>query len=63
MLAALNSILGQLDVNVVDLHLEPQGTDMNICRLRIEVKDTNHLQRVMTALRTEKGVYRVQRSG
>jgi GTP pyrophosphokinase len=63
MLAALNSILGQLDVNVVDLHLDPQGTDMNVCRLRIEVKDTNHLNRVMTALRTEKGVYRVQRSG
>jgi (p)ppGpp synthase/HD superfamily hydrolase len=30
--------------------------------LRIEVKDSRHLQRVMSALRNERGVYKVQRS-
>lgn len=62
MLASLNGVLGQLDANVVDIHVEPPNKDLNVCRLRIEVKDTTHLQRVLSALRGEKGVYRVQRS-
>jgi GTP pyrophosphokinase len=62
MLATLNGILGQLDVRVLDLHVDSQGKDNSVCRLRIEVKDTQHLQRVMSALRGEKGVYRVQRN-
>jgi len=62
MLAALNGLLGQLDVRVVDLKVDSQGKDTNACMLRLEVRDTKHLQRVLTALKAEKGVYRVQRS-
>ncbi|GLI35031.1 RelA/SpoT family protein [Desulforhabdus amnigena] len=62
MLATLNGILGSLDVKVLDLHIDSQGSDSNVCRFRIEVKDTQHLQRVLSVLRGEKGVYRVQRS-
>ncbi len=61
MLAALNGVLGQMDVNVVSLHVDNQADTSSICRLRIEVKDSKHLQRVMVALRNEKGVYKVQR--
>ncbi len=62
-LAALNSVLGQLDANVVGIRIEPQGNNnLAACSLKLEVKDTKHLQRVLSALRAEKGVYRVQRS-
>lgn len=62
MLAALNGVLGQLDVSVVDLHVGGTSKDdVNVCRMRIEVKDTKHLQRVLGTLRSEKGVYKVQR--
>lgn len=63
MLATLSAVLGQLDANVVDIHVEPHaGNNLSACRLKIEVKDTKHLQRVLSALRAEKGVFRVQRS-
>ncbi len=62
MLAALNGVLGQMDVNVVSLRVENQSDASSVCRLRIEVKDSKHLQRVVGALRNEKGVYKVQRS-
>ncbi len=62
MLATLSGVLGQLDANVVDIHIESQAIGSSVCRLRVEVKDTKHLQRVLTALKGEKGVYRVQRN-
>jgi GTP diphosphokinase / guanosine-3',5'-bis(diphosphate) 3'-diphosphatase len=62
MLAVLSGVLGQLDAGIIDVHMESQGGGSNRCRLKIEVKDTEHLQRVMSALRAEKGVYQVQRS-
>jgi GTP pyrophosphokinase len=61
-LAALNGVLGQMDVNVVSLKVEEQADSSSVCRLRIEVKDSKHLQRVMLALRNERGVYKVYRS-
>jgi GTP diphosphokinase / guanosine-3',5'-bis(diphosphate) 3'-diphosphatase len=61
MLAAVNGVLGQFDAKVVGLRLEPRTGDLNVCKLTIEVKDTNHLSRVLSALRLEKGVYQVQR--
>ncbi len=60
-LAALNGVLGQMDVNVISLQVDPQADKSSVCRLRIEVKDSKHLQRVMAALRNERGVYKVQR--
>ncbi len=64
MLAALSGVLGQLDVSVIDLQMESQNKgETNVCRMRIEVRDTDHLQRVLSTLRGEKGVYRVQRAG
>lgn len=62
MLAALSGVLGQLDASVVDVHVESESAGSNLCRMKIEVKDTAHLQRVLAALRAEKGVYQVQRS-
>jgi len=61
-LAALNGVLGQMDVNVISLKVENQADTSSVCHLRIEVKDSRHLQRVMSALRNERGVYKVQRS-
>jgi len=61
-LAALNGVLGQMDVNVVSLKVDSQADTSSICHLRIEVKDSKHLQRVISALKSEKGVYKVQRS-
>lgn len=64
MLAALSGVLGQLDVSVIDLQIESRNkAESNVCRMRIEVRDTDHLQRVLTTLRGEKGVYHVQRIG
>lgn len=60
-LAALNAVLGQMDVNVISLQVAPQADSSNVCHLRIQVRDSNHLKRVMTALRNERGVYKVQR--
>lgn len=62
MLATLSKVLAQLDANVIDVHMDSQADNLNICRLTIEVKDTDHLQRVSTALKGERGVYRVQRA-
>lgn len=61
MLAVLSGVLGQLDVSVVDVHVESRDVGSNTCRLKIGVKDTEHLQRVLSALRAEKGVYHVHR--
>ncbi|MDR3557330.1 MAG: bifunctional (p)ppGpp synthetase/guanosine-3',5'-bis(diphosphate) 3'-pyrophosphohydrolase [Syntrophobacteraceae bacterium] len=61
-LAALNAVLGQMDVNVMTLKVDRQLDTASVCHLRIEVKDSKHLQRVVSALKSERGVYRVQRS-
>jgi GTP diphosphokinase / guanosine-3',5'-bis(diphosphate) 3'-diphosphatase len=61
MLAVLSGVLGQLDASVLDVHIDGQAGSQNVCRLRIEVKDTKHLQRILAAIRGEKGVYRVLR--
>jgi GTP pyrophosphokinase len=61
-LAALNGVLGQMDVNVISLKVEEQADSSRVCRLRIEIKDSAHLKRVMSALRNERGVYKVYRS-
>jgi len=62
MLATLSKLLAQMDANVIDIQVDSRADNMNTCKLRIEVKDTKHLQRVLAALRGEKSVYRVQRS-
>lgn len=62
MLATLNSLLSQLGVNVAGIQMGPHGNEVASCTLRLEVKDTEHLQRVLQALRGEKNVYRVQRA-
>ncbi len=62
MLAALSGLLGQLDVNVVDVKMDNSARDAVVCLLKIEVKDTNHLQRVLSVLRSERGILRVQRT-
>jgi GTP pyrophosphokinase len=60
--AALNGVLGQMDVNVVSLQVESHVDTSSVCHLRIEVKDAKHLQRVMSSLRNERGVYKVHRA-
>jgi GTP pyrophosphokinase len=61
-LAALNGVLGQMDVKVISLKVENQADTSSVCHLRIEVRDSRHLQRVMSALRNERGVHKVHRS-
>ena len=61
MLATLSGVLGQLDAKIIGIQPGPRANDLNVCRLTIEVKDTNHLSRVLSTLRAEKGVYQVQR--
>ncbi len=61
MLATLSGVLGQFDAKVVGIQLDPRAGDLTVCKLTIEVKDTNHLSRVLSSLRAEKGVYQVQR--
>ena len=61
MLATLSSVLGQTDARVVGIRVDPRANGLNVCKLTIEVKDTDHLKRVVAALRGEKGVYQVRR--
>ncbi|MGC8490659.1 MAG: RelA/SpoT family protein [Syntrophobacteraceae bacterium] len=61
-LAALNAVLGHMDVTVMTLRVDRQVDTASVCHLRIEVKDSRHLQRVISALKNERGVYKVQRS-
>ncbi|MFP5212233.1 MAG: RelA/SpoT family protein [Acidobacteriota bacterium] len=61
MLGVLSGVIGALDASVVDIRMESQSSGQSVCRLQVEVRDTAHLQRVLTALRGEKGVYRVYR--
>ncbi len=62
MLANISGLLGQLDVNVVDVKVDSGSRDAAVCRLKIEVKDNKHLQRVLSVLRSERGILKVQRS-
>jgi GTP pyrophosphokinase len=62
MLGTLNSVLSQLDTNVINVHMDSRANGLDVCQLRVEVKDTEHLQRVLAALRREKNVRAVQRS-
>lgn len=62
MLGTLSGVLGQLDAKVLDIQVGPRSNDFNVCRMRVEVKDTAHLSRVLSALKAEKGVYQVERS-
>jgi len=62
MLAGLSGVLGQLDANILDVHLDSSASDATMCLFKIEVKDNKHLQRVLLALKAERGVYQVQRS-
>lgn len=60
---ALSTLLGQLDVTVNDFRIHRSGSGSAHCRFRVEVRDSEHLNRVMTALRNEKNVYEVTRVG
>ncbi|MEM5789396.1 MAG: ACT domain-containing protein, partial [Syntrophobacteraceae bacterium] len=61
-LATLNGVLGQMDVNVLHFQDDSHPDRSSVCHLRIEVRDAKHLQRVVVALKNERGVYKVQRS-
>ncbi|MEN6487034.1 MAG: bifunctional (p)ppGpp synthetase/guanosine-3',5'-bis(diphosphate) 3'-pyrophosphohydrolase, partial [Syntrophobacteraceae bacterium] len=59
--AVISKLLGQMDVPVIDFPINARTGGASRCRLRIEVRDNRHLQRVLAALRAEKGVMQVQR--
>ncbi len=61
-LAALNGVLGQMDVNVISLKVENQADSVECLPPANRGERLQHLQRVMSALRNERGVYKVQRS-
>ncbi|ROQ93353.1 RelA/SpoT family protein [Desulfosoma caldarium] len=60
---ALSTLLGQLDVTVNDFRIHRHESGLAQCRFRVEIRDSEHLNRVMTALRNEKNVYEVVRVG
>jgi len=49
-------------VTVNDFRIQRTGDGLAHCRFRVEVRDSEHLNRVMTALRNEKNVYEVLRT-
>jgi (p)ppGpp synthase/HD superfamily hydrolase len=51
----------QMDVNVISLKVKGHADSSIVCRLPIGVNGFEHLQRVMSALRNERGVYKVYR--
>jgi GTP pyrophosphokinase len=61
MLATISGVLGQVDARIIGVQIEPQANDLNLCKLTIEVKDTNHLNRALQVLRAEKGIYQAHR--
>jgi guanosine-3',5'-bis(diphosphate) 3'-pyrophosphohydrolase len=61
MLATLSGILSDLDINILDVHLENQPDGNAICQFTIEVKNKTHLERAVNALKAVKHVYRVRR--
>ena len=60
MLATLSSVLGQTDARVVGIRVDPRANGLNVCKLTIEVKDTDHLPRMQAAGRPvrQKNVFR-----
>ncbi|PIU32260.1 MAG: GTP pyrophosphokinase, partial [Syntrophobacteraceae bacterium CG07_land_8_20_14_0_80_61_8] len=57
----LSALLGQYDVTVSDVTMSNIMDGLVVCRMRIEVRDTEHLNRVLTALKSEKTVHEAQR--
>ena len=62
-LTTMSALVSQMDANIVGLHLDAGADGLSVCRLRIEVKDGEHLRKVVAALRSEKSVCSVQRRG
>jgi GTP pyrophosphokinase len=60
--AAFSAILNQLEANVIGFQVDPKSDGLSVCRLRVEVRDTDHLKRIISILKGEKNVYSVQRS-
>lgn len=60
-LGILSALLGQYDVTVSDVTMNETMNGLVVCRMRIEVRDTEHLNRVLSALKNEKTVHEVQR--
>ncbi|MBZ4658163.1 MAG: (p)ppGpp synthetase SpoT/RelA [Desulfacinum sp.] len=58
----LSNVLGQMDAAVNDFQITRTPNGLAQCRLSIEVRDSEHLNRVVTALRNEKSVFQVIRS-
>ena len=61
MLATLSGILSDLDMNILNVHLENQPDGNTICQFTIEVKNKTHLERALNALKAVKHVFRVRR--
>ncbi len=61
MLATLSGILSDLDINILDVHLENLPDGQTTCLFTIEVRDKPHLERAVNTLKGTKHVYRVRR--
>lgn len=61
MLATLSGILSDLEINILDVHLENQPDGQTICRFTVEVRNKTHLDRAINALKGVKHVYRARR--
>lgn len=60
-ISAINSALDTLDAEIVEIRLRPLPDGVHEGRLRVGVKDVEHLKKVLMALRSEESIYEVQR--
>jgi GTP pyrophosphokinase len=60
-ISAINSVLDTLDAEIVDIRLKLLPDGVHEGRLRVGVKDIEHLKKVLMALKSEETIYEVQR--
>jgi GTP pyrophosphokinase len=62
MLAAISGALSNQDINILEANVRTRVDNRAECKFVVEVRDTNHLQEAMVAVRKIKNVMDVQRS-
>ena len=61
-LAEITSTLSALDSNIADIHSEPRENGVYRVKMRLSLKDNNHLARIINQLKNVKGVVNVKKS-
>ncbi|MDH3998410.1 MAG: TGS domain-containing protein, partial [Desulfuromonadales bacterium] len=61
MLASITKVISKCEANMLRVSAYATGEGQGICNFEVDVKDVNHLARVMEAVQKIKGVKRVER--